>query len=331
MYCERCGTFLQSGQSYCSNCGTPIQSSVAQQPMYNQPACHPVYQLPNHDTSVSLDRSNGFAKAGLIIGIFSGCFFWLPIVGVILALLAIVFSILGLVKKSVAGKGKAIAGTILGGISLPLAIILSVAIISSSSNDNNQISKVDLLTLNKSGTKVEELEEINPDIPVGTIYDLGQGNYEVGEDIPAGRYRIEWIDGNQFGGTMKGASGKYVDSNVVLDPGESYTCILEEGKTFSISLITARFTKVSSLPNNDYLQDDGSYVLGSGYFFEGVDIPCGKYDMTAISGNQFGIHISTQNDSYIALDVNETYSNLKLNHEGKKIKISLGTIKLEPK
>lgn len=174
-------------------------------------------------------------------------------------------------------------------------------------------------------------QEINPDIPLGTEYELGQGNYEVGDDIPAGRYRIEWIDGNQFGGYINGASGKYVDSTISLGPDDSYTCILEDGMTFEISLITARFTKVSSLPNNDYLQDDGSYVLGSGFFFEGIDIPCGKYDITAISGNQFGIYVSTTNDSYIPLDIDETYSNLKLNHEGKVIKISLGTVSFNPK
>ena len=153
----------------------------------------------------------------------------------------------------------------------------------------------------------------------------------VGEDIPAGRYRIEWIEGNQFGGYMKDAKGKFVDSSVPIDPGESYTCILNEGVSFEITLVTAKFTKVSSLPNNDYLQEDGTYILGSGYFFEGVDIPCGKYDVVAISGNQFGLNISTANDKYISLDINETCTNLKFNHDGRSLKISLGTIQLTPK
>lgn len=180
-------------------------------------------------------------------------------------------------------------------------------------------------------TEAVVFEEMNPDIPLGTTYDLGQGNYEVGVDIPAGRYRIEYLSGNQFGGSMEGAVGDYVDDWISLDPDQFYTCILENGSTFSISLITARFTKVSSIPNSDYLQDDGSYVLGSGYYFEGIDFPCGRYDITAISGNQFGIDISTVNDSFIPLDIGETFSNLSFDHEGGIVEVSLGSIRLDPK
>lgn len=200
-----------------------------------------------------------------------------------------------------------------------------------SSNQSDDKTETTSETTTEATTTTEAPTEINPDIPLGTTYELGQGNYEVGDDIPAGRYRIEWIDGNQFGGYMTGAEGKYVDSSIVIDPDESYTCILEDGMTFSISLVTVKFTKISSLPNTDYLKDDGTYVLGSGYFFEGIDIPCGKYDLTAISGNQFGISVSTTNKKYISLDINETYSNLKLDHEGDKIVIALGSVRFNPK
>ena len=324
------------------------------QPIYQQS----IYQQPFVETNQSPQMNNGFAKAGLIIGIFAICLCWIPAIGLILALLGLTFSIIGIIKSSkfAAGKGKAIAGIVLAGIALPISILFTSLLGSTSSkNDYDQVSKIAKTTTvatqqaektSIAGTQqtekattttttvettVEELMEINPDIPLGTTYELGQGNYEVGEDIPAGRYRIEWISGNQYGGYMNGAKGKFVDDYVVLDPDEPYTCILEEGTTFEISLITARFTKVSSLPNNDYLQEDGTYILGSGFYFEGIDIPCGKYDMVAISGNDFGLYVSTKNDSYIALDIEETYSNLKLNHEGSKIEISLGTVKLTPK
>lgn len=175
------------------------------------------------------------------------------------------------------------------------------------------------------------LEEINPDIPLGTTYELGQGAYECGVDIPAGRYVVEWVEGNQFGGHLSATNrAQYIDSFVSIDPQMPYTCILSAGDTFEISLATLRFTKITSLPNSNYLQADGTYILGPGYFFEGIDIPEGKYNVTAIGGNQFGIHISTKNKSYLSLEQNETYHNLSLNHTGAIIDISLGVALFEP-
>ncbi len=53
--------------------------------------------------------------------------------------------------------------------------------------------------------------------------------------------------------------------------------------------------------------------------------------MTAISGNQFGITVATANDSFIPLDINETFSNVSFNHDGAIFEVSLGTIRLDPK
>ena len=155
--------------------------------------------------------------------------------------------------------------------------------------------------------------------------------YECGVDIPAGRYVVEWVEGNQFGGHLSATNrAQYIDSFVSIDPQMPYTCILSAGDTFEISLATLRFTKITSLPNSNYLQADGTYILGPGYFFEGIDIPEGKYNVTAIGGNQFGIHISTKNKSYLSLEQNETYHNLSLNHTGAIIDISLGVALFEP-
>ena len=175
------------------------------------------------------------------------------------------------------------------------------------------------------------LEEINPDIALGTTYELGQGAYECGPDIPAGRYVVEWVEGNQFGGQITATnSAKFIDAFVSIDPQMPYTCFLSAGDTFEISLATMRFTKITSLPNDNYLQADGTYILGPGYFFEGIDIPEGKYNVTAIGGNQFGIQISTRNKSFLSLKQNETYNNLSLIHTGAAIDISLGVASFEP-
>ncbi len=174
-------------------------------------------------------------------------------------------------------------------------------------------------------------EEINPDIPLGSTYELGQGAFTVGEDIPAGRYRIEWVSGNQFGGSLKASSDTmFMDMFCDVGPGESYTCLLYDDDEFEISLATMRFTKVASVPNEDYLQPDGSYIFGPGYYFEGIDIPCGKYNVTALSGNQFGITLHT-NNNYIDLDIGETYNNLKLQDMTYAIDVSLGTVQFRPR
>ena len=89
--------------------------------------------------------NNGFAKAGLIIGIFAICLCWIPAIGLILALLGLTFSIIGIIKSSkfAAGKGKAIAGIVLAGIALPISILFTSLLSSTSSkNDYDQVSKI---------------------------------------------------------------------------------------------------------------------------------------------------------------------------------------------
>ena len=70
------------------------------------------------------NKGKGFSIAALILGICALVFCWIPVVNWILAILAVVFGIIGLVKK--AKKGMAITGLILGGISLLVAIIISI-------------------------------------------------------------------------------------------------------------------------------------------------------------------------------------------------------------
>ena len=175
------------------------------------------------------------------------------------------------------------------------------------------------------------LQEINPEIPLGTEYLLSQGEYECGDDIPAGRYLVEWVSGNQFGGYLEAkSSAEYLPDMASIDPDTSFVCLLSEGDCFELTLSTYRFSKISSLPNDMFLQPDGSYLLGQGYYFEGIDIPEGKYNVTAVGGNQFGIYLSTNTKSLLSLSQGETYNNLKLKDEGAQISVSLGTARFQP-
>lgn len=173
--------------------------------------------------------------------------------------------------------------------------------------------------------------EINPDIPTGTSYELAQGEYEVGDDIPAGRYLIEWVSGNQYGGYINPIVGcTQFDNQVSIDPQYPYVAEVKNGDQFEVSLSTVRFTKITSLQNSSFRQSDGSYLLGPGYFYTDIDIPTGKYNVTAVGGNQYGIYVYV-NGNMISLGQGETYNNLKLNSAGTVIEVSLGQAHFTPK
>ncbi len=69
------------------------------------------------------NKGKGFGIAALILGICAFVFAWIPVLNWILAILAIVFGIVALVKK--AKKGMAITGLVLGAVAIFLAIFWS--------------------------------------------------------------------------------------------------------------------------------------------------------------------------------------------------------------
>lgn len=70
------------------------------------------------------NKGKGLAIAALVLGICAFVFAWVPVLNWILAILAIVFGIIALVKK--AKKGMAIAGLVLGAVSILVAICMSI-------------------------------------------------------------------------------------------------------------------------------------------------------------------------------------------------------------
>ena len=74
-------------------------------------------------------ESTGLYTAGMICGIIGVVFSFIPGVswiGLVLGILALVFGIMGLVKK--AGGGKAVAATVLGGISVLIGIVMMIIV-----------------------------------------------------------------------------------------------------------------------------------------------------------------------------------------------------------
>ena len=155
MFCESCGSFIPDGQSFCSNCGAaapqPVQPAAQpvqplqgvpvtpqpayQEPVYQQPAyAQPVAVTATATAAATTKRKNGMATAGMIFGILAVCFCWIPVFNIFitptLGLLGLIFSIVGLVKKNVKGKGMAIAGLILSVLATVFVVLYYVYIYS---------------------------------------------------------------------------------------------------------------------------------------------------------------------------------------------------------
>ena len=76
--------------------------------------------------------SNGIGIAALVVGIVSLFLFWIPFLGLVLAILALVFGIIGIRKASrgeATNKGMAITGVVTGALALVGALIVSVVFI----------------------------------------------------------------------------------------------------------------------------------------------------------------------------------------------------------
>lgn len=102
----------------------PVYQPVAQpvQPVYQQPVYHqPVYQQA---PAAPVKRGNGPATAGLVFGILTMVFCWIPGIFWGFALFGLIFSIIGVAKRNASGKGKAIAGLILTVLGLIFGIVI---------------------------------------------------------------------------------------------------------------------------------------------------------------------------------------------------------------
>ncbi len=149
MFCESCGSSVPDGQAFCSNCGAPVNQAAPQaaqaQPVYQQPVAQPVqpvYQQPVVAQPVvqpvivqqPAAKSSGLAIAGLIMGIFTLIFCWVPVVGFILGILGLIFSIAGIAKKNGGAKGAAIAGLVMTIIGAIISVVMFAAVLATSTS-----------------------------------------------------------------------------------------------------------------------------------------------------------------------------------------------------
>ena len=115
-------------------------------------------------------KKSGLSTAGMVLGIVGIVLSFIPIINNIaffLGILAVIFGIIGLVKK--AGKGKAIAGLVLG----ILAIVITLAMQSAVSDAIDETSKeLDKVT----GNSTEEVLKNDANVTLGNLQ-ITKGEY----------------------------------------------------------------------------------------------------------------------------------------------------------
>lgn len=121
--------------------GAPPTPAYGQPPAYGQApgygypppqAAPPPYGAPYGYPGQPGPMSNGFGTASLVLGILGVVLFWFPVVGLVLAVLALVFAVLGRRKVSrhqASNGGMAIAGLVLGILGTIGSLIVTVYVL----------------------------------------------------------------------------------------------------------------------------------------------------------------------------------------------------------
>ena len=119
MHCTRCGAPLPPGAGFCPSCGQPVFSApaAAVPPMYagNAPS-------PNAPAS---RKQKGCKIASILLFVLGALLFWVPVVGVLLCVVALILNIL--MKKR---QGKHTALIILSGFFLVIGLLITGLILS---------------------------------------------------------------------------------------------------------------------------------------------------------------------------------------------------------
>ena len=113
--------------------------------------------------SVETKNSSGLATAGMVLGIIGVVLSFIPIINNIaffIGILALIFGIIGIVKK--AGKGKAIAGIVLGILSIAITLAMQSAVSDSIDETSKELDKI-------TGNSTEEVLKTEVNVTLGDL------------------------------------------------------------------------------------------------------------------------------------------------------------------
>lgn len=105
----------------------PVQQPYPQNQSYQNPYNPNLYSVPGAQSS----QGSGMAVAGLVLGIISIVFCWIPFVDLLIGIIGLVLSLLG--RRSLSRRGIAIAGLVCSIIGLVLTVIITIAALSHTS------------------------------------------------------------------------------------------------------------------------------------------------------------------------------------------------------
>ena len=117
-------------------------------------------------------KNSGFATAGLVLGIIGACTSFIPIINnlsFILGILAIIFGIVALIKKS--GRGKVIASIILGIVAIAITLSAQKSVSDSLDNLSKDLDKV-------TGNSTEEVLANDAEVTLGS-FEVTEGEYGI--------------------------------------------------------------------------------------------------------------------------------------------------------
>ena len=156
--CPHCGMLNDSIDRYCVHCGKSTDGSGAVSPAFEgrqrelartpppppppPPSSAPPLLPPT--IPATSQPSNGAATASMVLGILGVVFLWVPVIGFVLAVLAVVFGGVGLSRANAGGgnKGQAIAGLVLGCVGIVLPMLLFAAVFQAGSRVVDLISEL---------------------------------------------------------------------------------------------------------------------------------------------------------------------------------------------
>lgn len=135
----------------------PQQQYPAQQYPGQQ---YPAQQYPGQPASLQYGaptgptKTNGLALTALIVGIAALVLCWVPVLGLLLGIVAVILGILGMKKASDGGgKGLAIGGLATGALALLIGLFVTVTVLFLANAVDDNLNDVDWDELN------EQLEE----------------------------------------------------------------------------------------------------------------------------------------------------------------------------
>ena len=121
MTCSNCGSPLDKDAAFCGNCGRALvanSGAPAAAPPPVAPSNNVAYAVPG-DPAPPSTQGNGQATAAMVLGIISLIAWLIPLIGIPVTTLALLF---GIRNRKSGRKGQAVAGIVMGCISVPLII-----------------------------------------------------------------------------------------------------------------------------------------------------------------------------------------------------------------